>query len=167
MHATGADRDGRSAEEGTEPEGAELAARLHSLAIHLLRHVRVEDRRTGLSPARLSALSVLVFGGPRTVGELAEAEQVTAPTMSRLVTALEEEELVRRAPDPDDGRSVIVRATERGTRLLEEGRDRRVERMAALLERLGERERARVRRACEHLEGALTDPDREPPGAPP
>ena len=57
----------------------EAADRFHSAAIHALRHVRREDPATGVSAARLSALSVLVFAGPRTLGELAAAEQVAGP----------------------------------------------------------------------------------------
>lgn len=135
--------------------GPSLAGRLHSVALHLLRHVRVADRRSGLTPARLSALSVLVFGGERSLGELASAEQVTAPTMSRLVEALAEQGLVTREPDPEDGRSVVVRATEEGRRLLEAGRDRRLERVRSLLDGLKAEELGAVRRACSALERAL------------
>lgn len=111
----------------------DVADRLHSAAIHLLRLVRREDVATGLSAARLSALSVLVFGGDRTVGQLAAAEQVRSPTMSRLVAELEAEGLVVRRPSAEDGRAVVVSATEAGRGVLVEGRRRRV---AALAERL-------------------------------
>src|ERR671926_315975 len=111
----------------------EAADRFHSAAIHALRHVRRDDPATGLSAARLSALSVLVFGGPRTIGELAAAEHVRPPTMTRLVQALEDEGYVRRERDPADGRAVRVRATAKGERVLWAGRERRVERLAALL----------------------------------
>src|SRR5258708_32539206 len=70
-----------------------LADRLHSAAIHLLRRVRSQDTVTGEGPARLSALSVLVFSGPKTLGELAAAEQVKPPTMSRIVAGLERSRL--------------------------------------------------------------------------
>src|SRR5437868_13069961 len=106
----------------TRPEAADVADRLHSAAIHLLRFVRREDTRSGLSAPRLSALSVIVFAGPLTLGELAAAEQVRPPTMTRLVAALEAEGLVERVPDPRDGRVVRVRATARGRRLLMAGR---------------------------------------------
>ncbi len=56
-----------------------VADRLHSAAIHLLRRLRRTDEATGLSPARLSALSVVVYAGPRTLGELAGIEQVRPP----------------------------------------------------------------------------------------
>ncbi|HJU65574.1 MAG TPA: MarR family transcriptional regulator, partial [Gemmatimonadaceae bacterium] len=85
-------------------EAERIADRVHSAAIHLLRRLRKEDTKTGLSAPRLSALSVVVFGGPLTLGALAAAEQVRPPTMTRLVTALEKRGLVTREPDPDDGR---------------------------------------------------------------
>lgn len=134
----------------------ETASRLHSVAIALLRKVRPADRASGLSAARLSALSVVVFGGPLTLGELAAAEQVTSPTMSRLVTRLESEGLVRRRRHPRDGRALLVEATARGRKLLEEGRARRVERlMRDLLSDLDSGELATIERAIVVLEGGL------------
>jgi DNA-binding MarR family transcriptional regulator len=108
----------------------ELADRLHSTAIHLLRRLRREDARTGLSGPRLSALSVVVFAGPLTLGELAAAEQVKPPTMTRLVRALETRGLVLREADARDGRVVRLRATAKGRTLMAEGRARRVRALA-------------------------------------
>ena len=102
----------------TQDEAEVIADRLHSAAIHLLRRLRREDTKSGLSAPRLSALSVLVFGGPVTLGELANAEQVRPPTMTRLISALEAEGLVSREADPDDGRLTRIRATPKGRALL-------------------------------------------------
>src|SRR3954470_13127766 len=96
----------------------EAADRLHSASIHVLRRVSREDPASGLSAARLSALSVLVFGGPRTLGELAAAEHVRPATMTRIVQALEADALVRREADPDDGRVSRLRATAKGERVM-------------------------------------------------
>src|ERR671936_778351 len=96
----------------------EAADRFHSAAIHALRHVRRDDPESGLSAARLSALSVLVFGGSRTLGELAMAERVRPATMSRIVQALEQEGLIRRESDPADGRVTRLQATPKGERVL-------------------------------------------------
>src|SRR5713101_7865800 len=124
-------------------EGFETADRLHSAAIHLLRRLRVRDRESGVGPAQLSALSVLVFGGPRSLGELADAEQVRPPTMSRIVASLEREALVRRRPT-EDGRRVRLEATARGTKILQEGRKRRVQSLAHALGSLEEEELAHL-----------------------
>jgi DNA-binding MarR family transcriptional regulator len=117
----------------------EIADRLHSAAIHLLRRLRVRDRESGIGPAQLSALSVLVFGGAKSLGELADAEQVRPPTMSRIVASLERARLVRRHAT-EDGRRVRLVATARGKKILWEGRRRRVESLAAALAPLTEKE---------------------------
>jgi DNA-binding MarR family transcriptional regulator len=122
----------------------ETADRLHSAAIHLLRRVRVRDRESGVGPAQLSALSVLVLGGgPRSLGELAEAEQVKPPTMSRIVAGLVRAGLVRRGKT-EDGRRVRLEATAKGTRILQQGRQRRVESLAKALASLPEDEQRRL-----------------------
>lgn len=133
----------------------EAADRFHSAAIHTLRYVRREDPATGVPAARLSALSVLVFGGPRTLGELAAAEQVRPPTMTRIVQALEEDGLVRRGRDPDDGRVVRIRATAKGQRVMRQGRERRITNLAALFARLTPAEVRRVHVAARLVERAL------------
>jgi DNA-binding MarR family transcriptional regulator len=133
------------------------ADRFHSASIHALRHVRREDPASGLSAARLSALSVLVFGGVRTLGELAAAEHVTPPTMTRIVRALEEEGYVRRRSDPDDGRVVRLEATPKGERVMWRGRERRVRNLGRLLERLTADEVRKVHEAAELVERALRE----------
>lgn len=120
-----------------------------------MRHVRREDPVTGVPPAQLSALSVLVFGGPRTLGELAAAEQVRPPTMTRIVHGLERAGLVRRSRDADDGRVHRLHATPKGRRVMQRGRERRVTNLAALLSRLTPDEVARVHEAAELVERAL------------
>ena len=134
---------------------AEVADRLHSAAIHLLRRVRQQDTASGQGPARLSALSVLVFGGPMTLGQLAAAEQVKPPTMSRIVTGLEKSGLAERAGDQRDARRVRIRATAKGVRLLQRGRQRRIAYLAAHLAGLDASELKRLAQAVEVLEQAL------------
>jgi DNA-binding MarR family transcriptional regulator len=129
-----------------------VADRLHSAAIHLLRRLRREDDASGLSAPRLSALSVVVFGGPITLGSLAAAEQVRPPTMTRLVQALEREGLVVRRTQKGDARIVVIHATARGRRLLTEGRMRRVMRLARDLDALKSAELDLLSRAVEILE---------------
>src|SRR3979490_2427584 len=113
-----------------------VADRLHSAAIHLLRRVRNQDAVTREGPARLSALSVLVFRGPKTLGELAAAEQVKPPTMSRIVAGLKRSRLVDITDDSGDARRMRIRAPAKGTRLLQKGRRLRIEYLAAELDAL-------------------------------
>jgi DNA-binding MarR family transcriptional regulator len=130
----------------------DLADRLHSAAIHLLRRLRREDDASGLPAPQLSALSVIVFGGPLTLGELARAEQVRPPTISKLIVALEQQGLVEREIDAGDRRVVRVRATSRGTKVLYEGRQRRVAALVSSLGTLSVRDRALLTRALPVLE---------------
>jgi DNA-binding MarR family transcriptional regulator len=108
-----------------------VADRLHSAAIHVLRLVRREDETSGLTAPRLSALSVVVFAGPITLRDLAAAEGVTPPTMTRLVDGLEGDGLVVRRDDPTDGRAIRIRATAKGTKLLMNARAQRVAALTA------------------------------------
>jgi DNA-binding MarR family transcriptional regulator len=132
-----------------------IADQLHSAAIHLLRRVRVEDLASGLTAPRLSALSVIVFRGPLTLGELAAAEQVRPPTITHLVRELEAEALARVRPDPADGRVRRVEATAKGRRLLQEGRLRRVERLARDVQALPDAERDALERGVKAIQRLL------------
>jgi DNA-binding MarR family transcriptional regulator len=132
-----------------------LADQLHSTAIRLLRLVRVQDAATGIAPARLSALSVIVFGGPISLQDLARAEQVRPPTMSRIVDALEKQGLARRTTDPDDRRAVKIAATKKGTAMLQKGRDRRVKFLASYLSKLGNGELAQIEEGLSAVKKAI------------
>src|SRR3954468_4774706 len=138
-----------------QDDAERMADRLHSAAIHLLRRLRREDAESGLSAPRLSALSVLVFGGPLTLGELANAEQVRPPTMTRLVTALEADGLVTREPDASDGRLTRIRATPNGRTLLLRGRARRVAALTAEVRALDVADREVLDAAVSVLEGVI------------
>ena len=138
----------RTRKKATDP----IANALHSAAIHLLRRLRKEDEHAGVGPARLSVLSVLVFGGPMRLSELARIEQVKPPTMTKLVAALEADGLVRRRADGTDARAFRVQATRRGTTLLHEGRRRRVAKLAAALRRVHQDELTVLVRAAEIIE---------------
>ena len=130
----------------------DIAARLHSSAIRLLRTLRREDDGSGLSAPRLSALSVVVFAGPMSLAGLAAAEQVKPPTMSRIVDALVERGLVTRIAKPGDRRSVEIEATREGKQLLEAGRERRVDALVARLRKLADSEQRALARGVEILE---------------
>ena len=137
-----------------------VADRLHSAAIHLLRTVRKTDTAIGISPARLSALSVLVFGGPRSLRELAEAEQVTAPTMSRIVAGLESDGFLSRRADKHDQRAIQLRATVKGKAILERGRRLRIESLVKLLRSASKDELATLSQAAQLIEGAVAAQER-------
>ena len=140
------------ASQASPAQRSAVADALHSAAIHLLRGVRKEDERTGVGPARLSALSVLVFAGPLRLTELARIEQVKPPTMTKVVAGLEAAGLVRRRTDAEDARAVRLEATPRGTKLLQEGRRRRVGRLAAALQSLAPDELEVLARAAAIIE---------------
>ena len=139
-----------------------LADQLHSAAIHLLRQLRKEDDASGLSAPRLSALSVVVFGGPITLGALARAEQVKPPTMTRMVTGLEKDDLVKRKGDSRDGRLTHIEATAKGNKVLAAGRARRVARLAGAIAQLERKELAELRRGVQ-LVGAVVASMRDNP----
>ena len=135
-----------------------VADRLHSAALHLLRRLRTEDDALGISPPRLSALSVVVYAGPIGIGSLAAAEGVAAPTMTRLVDGLEHDRLVRRTADPSDARGVLVEATSEGRRVLAKGRRQRVRTLAEGLTALSATELADIRRGAELIERITREP---------
>jgi DNA-binding MarR family transcriptional regulator len=117
-----------------------------------LRRLRIEDDALGVSPSRLSALSVVVFTGPIGIGALAAAEGVAAPTMTRLIDGLERAGLVQRRRDPADARGVLVEATATGRRILTKGRHQRVRTLAEGLATLSRDELAEIGRCAELIE---------------
>lgn len=142
----------RGKQDGGGDEAFAAVSRLHGAAIHLLRSLRAVDAQSGVSGPKLSALSVLVFGGPAALSELAQAEQVRRPTMTQLVNTLEADGLVRKRAADGDRRRVLVEATAKGCRLLQEGRSRRLAELAARFEALPQEDRAALVRALDALE---------------
>jgi DNA-binding MarR family transcriptional regulator len=136
----------------------ELADGLHSTAIHLLRQLRVEDRASGVGPAQLSALSVLVFAGSLSLKDLAAIEQVKPPTMVRIVHGLVEQRLATRRADRKDARKVRVAATALGRALMQRARLRRVEALAGMLGEKSEAERAGIAAAVKVLRNLRVPP---------
>jgi len=138
-----------------ETDRLEVADRLHSAAIHLLRHARKQDTLSGQGPARLSALSVLVFVSPMTLGQLAAAEQVKPPTMSRIVAGLERAGLVKIESDAKDARRIHIRATAKGEGLLQRARQRRIQAIAEALGDLSGHEITVLQEAAGIIENAV------------
>jgi DNA-binding MarR family transcriptional regulator len=134
-----------------------LADALHSAAIHLLRKLRREDAASGLNAPRLSALSVVVFAGPVTLGDLAGAEQVRPPTMTRIVDALAKQRLVVKKKNAQDGRSTLIHATTAGKKLLMQGRERRVRALSQQIAALDNDDRTALERAAEILRKVIAE----------
>ena len=137
------------------PDPEHLAELLHATAIRLLRTLRREDHLSGLTAPRLSALSVVVFHGAISLGKLAEAEQVRPPTMTRIVNALEEQELVVKAQDPGDARAIRIAATLKGKRALLRGRARRVQVLAEQIKQLEPGEQAKLSASLATIRGLI------------
>ena len=133
----------------------ELAARLQSNSLRLLRLVRRDGLGQSLSGPKLSVLSFLATAGPVSLAELAAAEQVRAPTMSKVVDTLFEEGLVSRVADSKDRRMIRIAVTEEGRRLLADGEAQRVAALAARLKRLADSERRALSRGVELMERLL------------
>ena len=130
-------------------DSLEVASTLHRAAIRLLRAVRVADNETGISAPKLSALSVLTFGGPSSLTALARTEQVTAATMSKLVSDLEAAGLVAKRADREDKRGLRIEVTSKGRALMEEGRKRRLALLSKRLAKLTREDRAQLADASE------------------
>jgi DNA-binding MarR family transcriptional regulator len=131
----------------------QVAARLDMAAARLLRQTRRSESGGGLSPARLGALaSVAKAGRPLSLAELAAAEQVTAPTMSRIVDSLVREGLLAREQDPQNRRTVRITATGQGQQLLDEGRKASARALVQRLNALGDSEKRALLRGVELME---------------
>ncbi len=133
----------------------EMAARLHSSSVRLRRLARREERGEPIGGPRLSALRFVATAGPVSLAELAAAEQVRAPTMSRVVDNLVAEGLALRETDPADRRAVRISATEAGRRLIDEGQASRAGAVAARLAQLADSERRALYRGVELMERIL------------
>lgn len=129
-----------------------MAEQLHSSAIRLLRSLRQADESSGLTASRLSALSVIVFSGQIALGGLAQAEQVRPPTMTRIVNALQQQQLVTKIADLNDGRLIRIAATTRGKRELLRGKARRVQQLARAIRGLSARERRNLHAALKTIQ---------------
>lgn len=144
-----------------EPQQPDLrltASALNSGAIHLLRSLAAVDRLAGLTPSRLSALSVIVFVGPQSLGALAAAEGVAGPTMTRIVDGLVALGLAERRPDPADARAVFVAPTEAGDSLMRVAAARRITAIAEAIACLPPADRRRLAGAApllDQIAGAL------------
>jgi DNA-binding MarR family transcriptional regulator len=139
-------------------EQTELAARLRLVVGRLHRRIRI-DGRESIPPLQLSALVTVEEHGPLRLSELARREAVTAPTMSRVLAALDEQGLVIRTPDPHDARGVRIVLSDEGAARLAEVRSHRTALVARRLARLSLEERQHIADALPALEALLVDDD--------
>jgi DNA-binding MarR family transcriptional regulator len=135
---------------------AGLASALRISVSRLARRLRAERLTKGLEPGlsdtQLAALAALERHGEMTPGELAEHEKVQPPSMTRVITALEEGGLVLRGPHATDRRQVVLTATERGRSVVQQSRRLREAWLAQRLRELTPQERATLRAAAPILE---------------
>jgi DNA-binding MarR family transcriptional regulator len=141
------------------------AARLRLAVARISRHLRAVDDSSALSPTQASLLSTVVRGGRLGLSQLAELEGLDAPTLSRAVSRLEERGLVRRLPDPDDGRAVTAEPTAAGKRLHQRLRAARADALQARLAELEADERRRIHDALPALEAVADALKRQRVGA--
>ena len=135
---------------------AELASRLRLAVTRLARRLR-NQLPGGLSPSQLATLSSVEHLGPITLGELSGVERVTPPTMTKIVSCLEEQGLVSRTVDPNDRRVARVEATPAGLSFLAGSRQQKEAYLARRLQALDDDERETLERAAELLEWILDD----------
>lgn len=135
---------------------APAASQLRMAVFRFARRMRAERAVDAMSDGQFAVLAALKMTGPRTLGELAERERVTAPSMNRTVNCLEESDWVSRTPDADDRRKVNISLTAAGLELVEETVRRRDAWVEQLLADLGDDDRATLARAAEILEQAVT-----------
>lgn len=129
----------------------QLAGMLRDAITRLNRRVRQTRPVGDLTATQLSALASLEVAGAMTPRELADAERVRPPTMTKIVAKLEERELVQRTPHPTDRRQVILSATTAGRAMLAQFERAREEWLARRLSELTAEEREVLRRAAEVL----------------
>ncbi len=130
----------------------DLATRLYFAAIHLIRKLRAEDDKIGLSPAQLSAISTLVSRGEMTLSEFAEAHGVRPPTITRLVQRLEADGYVIREGSPSDRRVATVRHTSKAWTMLERGASKRAAALSEAMRALSAEETDTLEHAVEIME---------------
>jgi DNA-binding MarR family transcriptional regulator len=129
-----------------------LASALRLAVMRLARRMRSERPESSLTLTQLSALATLERHGPLTPRELAAAERVSPPSMTRVVASLEEAGLVTRTDHPSDGRQVLLAAGSAGIALLREDRRRREAWLALRLRELEPAERDVLRQAASILD---------------
>jgi len=142
----------------TSQVDTELATRLRLGVMRLARRLR-QQAPEGITPSQLSALATLESDGALTLTELAAAERVQPPTMTRIVAALEDAGLVARSVDKKDRRCTNLKLTAGGRRLIARARSKKTAYLAARIGALSDSDRTTLSAATEILERFVKDPD--------
>lgn len=142
----------------TIPSTLDDVARLRLAIVRLARRQR-QRSGTGLSVGLQSALAVVDAHGPLTLGELATIERLAPPTVTRIVSKLEDEGFVARHGDPDDGRRFLVAITDEGAARLDESRERRNAWLSDRLAQLSAADQKRLTAAIGPLERLIDEID--------
>jgi DNA-binding MarR family transcriptional regulator len=161
----GSDAEGTADRAVTDEGLTELAARVRLAVGRLHRRIRI-DARESIPPLQLSALVTVEQHGPLRLSELARREAVTAPTMSRVLSALDEQGLVVRTPDPNDARGVLVELSPTGAASIAEVRTTRTALVARRIARLDAGQRRSLAAALPALEALLVDDEQPARGVP-
>jgi DNA-binding MarR family transcriptional regulator len=135
----------------TAPSTDQLAVDLRVSLLRTARRLRAQKSVDELSDAHFSVLSLLFTRGPRTPGELAEADHVRPPSMTRTIAGLVDQGFVARTDHPDDGRQVLISLTDAGRGVVEDTRARRAAWLGRRLETLSEADRATLAEAARIL----------------
>ena len=140
-------------------ESTDLAARAARVRLAVTRTARRLRQEAGsdLGPSSTSALAVIESRGPLTPSEVATIERIKRPTATRIVARLEQEGLIDRAPDPDDGRSALLSVTASGRELIRKLRSRKTAFLARRMRELPDADVAALERAATVLEQMLED----------
>jgi DNA-binding MarR family transcriptional regulator len=137
---------------------SELASQLRFAVMRLSRRLR-QHAPEDITPSQLSALSVIVREDRLTLSQLAVAERVQPPTITRVIDSLEQKGLATRVPSDQDRRVAFVEPTPAGRALVDTIRRRRDAYLARRLRTFSAEERALLERAARLLERLIEDPE--------
>ncbi|MDJ0354821.1 MarR family transcriptional regulator [Paenarthrobacter sp. PH39-S1] len=139
-------------DDGSAPDAGPLAVDLRIAVMRTSRRLRTEASGEAVSPGQYSVLAA-IHHAPMTLRQLADWEHIQAPSMTRIVNALEMAGLVTRREHPTDGRQVLVNITDAGTGVLADARSHRTAWLAERLAAMEPQERAVLREAARILQG--------------
>ena len=130
---------------------------LRIAVMRLARRLRTERTSDALTPSQMAVLGTLVREGPRCPGELAAAERVRPPSMTRILNSLQSLGMATRTPHPTDGRQVLYAATDQARAMVRRDRQRRDHWLAHRMAELTAEQRATLEAAVPILDALARD----------